>query len=77
MLILTRKKGESIIINENIEINILELSDGKVKIGIEAPKNISIHRKEIYLQIQEENKQAKENKNIDLNTLKDLLSPKH
>lgn len=73
MLILTRKKGESIVIDENIEINILELSDGKVKIGIEAPKNVSIHRKEVYLQIQEENKKAKEHKDIDLDVLKKIM----
>lgn len=55
MLILSRKKDESIIIDGNIEIKIIEIEDGKVKIGIEAPKNIEILRKELYKKMQEEN----------------------
>lgn len=58
MLILTRKKGESIIIDGNIEIKILEAEDGKVSVGIEAPRDMDIVRKEIYESIQEENKKA-------------------
>ncbi len=58
MLALTRKKGESVIINNNIEISILEMRGDQVKIGISAPKEIPIYRKEVYLQIQEENKAA-------------------
>ena len=60
MLILHRKVEESIVINDNIEIRILEISDGKVKIGIEAPKYISIHRKEVFLEIEKENREASE-----------------
>ncbi len=58
MLALSRKKKEAIIINNNIEITILEIKGDQVKIGIEAPKSIPVYRKEVYLQIQEENKQA-------------------
>lgn len=58
MLILTRKIDESIIIDGNIEIKIVELDDGKVKIGIEAPRHIEIFRKELYERIEEENKSA-------------------
>lgn len=58
MLALTRKKGESIIINNNIEISILEFKGDQIKIGITAPKEVPIYRKEVYLQIQEENKAA-------------------
>lgn len=58
MLILSRKKGESIIIDGNIEIKVLEIQDGKVQIGIDAPKNVDIFRKELYKSIQEENIQA-------------------
>lgn len=66
MLVLSRKKNESIIINGNIEITIIESDDGKVKIGIEAPKNIQIHRKEIFDQITAENKMASvSNKKLD------------
>lgn len=66
MLILTRKKDESIIINGNIEVKILEIEDGKVSIGITAPKDVDIFRKELYESIQEENlKAAKIEFNID------------
>ena len=58
MLILNRKAGESIIINGNIEIRILEMADGKLKIGIEAPRNVNILRKEVFDQLVEENKNA-------------------
>ncbi len=56
MLALTRKKNESIIIGEDIEIVVLGVNRDQVKLGINAPKHISIHRKEIYNLIQEENK---------------------
>lgn len=58
MLALSRKKKEAIIINNNIEITILEIKGDQVKIGIEAPKSVPVYRKELYLQIQEENKEA-------------------
>jgi len=56
MLALTRKKGEALMVNNNVEITILEVRGDQVKIGIEAPKDVPIYRKEVYLQIQEENK---------------------
>lgn len=58
MLALTRKKGESIIVNNDIEISILELRGDQVKIGISAPKEVPVYRKEVYLQIQKENEAA-------------------
>ena len=58
MLALTRKKGEAIVINNNIEITILEIHGDQIKIGITAPKDVPIYRKEVYLQIREENKAA-------------------
>jgi len=58
MLVLTRKKDQSIIINENIEITVLEVQGDQVRIGINAPRDISIHRKEVFVQISEENKKA-------------------
>ena len=58
MLALTRKKGEALMINNNIEITILEVRGDQVKICIAAPKEVPIYRKEVYLQIQEENKEA-------------------
>ena len=56
MLALTRKKGESLVINNNIEISILEVRGDQIKIVITAPKDVPIYRKEVYKQIQEENR---------------------
>ena len=58
MLALSRKKNEAIVVNNNIEITILEVKGDQVKIGINAPKDVPIYRKEVYLQIQEANKEA-------------------
>lgn len=58
MLVLTRKNGESIKIGDEIEITIISSKNDQVKIGINAPKNIEVFRKEIFDQIQSENEQA-------------------
>ncbi len=70
MLVLTRKKDQSIIINDNIEITVLDVQGDQVRIGINAPRDVSIHRKEVFLQISEENKKASSiNMKIDLNNI--------
>jgi len=71
MLALSRKKGESIILNNNIELTVLDLKGDQVKIGINAPKSVPIQRKEIYMQIQEENKASATQE--ELETMKKLL----
>lgn len=58
MLALSRKKNEAIIINNNVEVTILEVKGDQVKIGITAPKEVPVYRKEVYLQIQEANRDA-------------------
>lgn len=58
MLVLSRKKGESIMIGKDIEIVILQTEGDTVKIGIQAPKNVEILRKEIYENIQQSNAEA-------------------
>ncbi|WP_078543851.1 carbon storage regulator CsrA [Litchfieldia alkalitelluris] len=58
MLVLTRKANESIQIGDHIEITVLSVSGDQIKLGINAPKNVEIHRKEVYLSIQNENSQA-------------------
>lgn len=73
MLVLTRKLGEAIQIGDDIEIKILSIDGDQIKLGIEAPKSIEIHRKEIYLDIQEQNNEAA---NIPLDLIQ-LLNKDH
>ena len=73
MLALTRKTGDAIMINNNIEITVLEVRGDQVKIGISAPKEVSIYRKEVYLEIQKENEAAKGISMDDHEALKNLL----
>jgi carbon storage regulator len=58
MLVLSRQRDESIIIGDDIEITIVDIRGGKVRIGINAPKSVTVHRKEIYQAIQKEKEQA-------------------
>lgn len=58
MLVLTRKINESIMIGDNIEIMVLDVRDNQVKIGIRAPRDVSIHRQEVYEEIKAENLRA-------------------
>lgn len=71
MLALTRKKGESLVVNNNIEITVLEIRGDQIKIGISASKNVPVYRKEVYLQIQKENEASL--KADGLEALKNLL----
>ncbi len=58
MLALSRKKNEALIVNNNIEITVLEIRGEQVKLGISAPKEVPVYRKEVYVQIQEANQEA-------------------
>lgn len=58
MLALSRKKNEALVINNNIEITVLEIKGEQVKLGISAPKEVPVYRKEVYVQIQEANKES-------------------
>lgn len=69
MLVIGRKKGESLLIGDNIEVTVVKVEDGSVKLAISAPKDITILRKELYKEVEEENKKAAE---IDLSILKNL-----
>lgn len=72
MLILTRKKDESIHIGDDIVITILDITGETIKIGIDAPRNIQIFRSELLKEIQRENQQAAASK-MDLHSLKEIL----
>lgn len=66
MLALTRKKGEALILNQNIEVTILDIRGDQVKVGVSAPKEVPVYRKEVYLQIQKENEAAANVDNFDV-----------
>lgn len=74
MLALARKTNQSIMIGDDIEITLLEIKGDQVKIGISAPKSVPIYRKEIYIQIQEENKKA--GQEVDIDKIRDLFQGK-
>lgn len=77
MLVLTRKTGQKLILNDNIEIIILETRGDAVKIGIKAPKEVTIYREEIYEEIKKANKQASNNVLVaDINNAVNLLENK-
>lgn len=71
MLALARKVNESIMLGNDIEITLLEIKGDQVKLGISAPKSVPVYRKEIYLQIQEENRKAVQE--VDVASIQKLL----
>ena len=74
MLALSRKNDEAVIINDDIEITIIEIKGDQVKIGISAPKSVPIYRKEVYMQIQNANKEAAQS--VDIKNIKELFAKK-
>ena len=58
MLVLSRKIGETIVINDNIEVKVLSIDGDQVKLGIIAPKSVKIYRQEVYAQIEQQNEEA-------------------
>jgi carbon storage regulator len=58
MLVLSRQRDESIIIGDNIVVTIVDIRGDKVRLGIDAPREVSVHRREVYEAIQRENEQA-------------------
>ena len=76
MLVLTRKLGESIVIGNNVRVTILEMQGKQIRLGIEAPPEISVHRGEVYERIEAENRLAAETVHSDLKELKRLWDQK-
>ena len=73
MLVLTRKKDESIIIGDDIEIVISEISEDKVKLAIKAPKSVKIFRKELIKAVEDENVKSLEISDVDISKLEDAI----
>lgn len=76
MLILTRKVGESIAIGDDIQVSVVEIKGTQVKLGIRAPMDVTVHREEIYLKIQEENRRAAQVSKEALVSVEDLILKK-
>jgi len=64
MLVLSRKKNESIIINDNITVTVIEIRGDKVRLGIEAPKDVTVHRREVYEAIQNQAREAEQSAKV-------------
>jgi carbon storage regulator len=76
MLVLTRKKGQALMIGHDIELSVIDIQGDQVRIGINAPKNVTIHRKEIYEEIRKENLSAIAFKNTDIQLLNEKFKKK-
>ncbi len=76
MLILTRKLGESITIGDDIKVTVLGIYGRQVRLGVAAPANIIVHREEVYLKIQEENRKASRTIKEDLLSLARMIKGK-
>lgn len=75
MLVLTRKLGESIAIDDHIKIRVVQIKGKQVRIGIEAPKETKIHREEVYLAIQDTNKESASAKTETTRSISKMLKP--
>ena len=73
MLVLTRKLGESIAIDDHIKIVVVQIKGKQVRLGIEAPKETKIHREEVYMAIQEQNKVSSTTSSDDTKKVATLL----
>jgi carbon storage regulator len=74
MLVLSRKKNESVMIGDSIELKVISIEGDQVRIGIEAPREIQVYRKEVYMAIKEENMLASKTK-IDWSSMKQWIKP--
>lgn len=76
MLVLTRKAGESIVIGNQVRITILEIQGRQIRLGVEAPGDISVHRGEVYERIKQENQMAIQGGDVELKALSQALGGK-
>lgn len=75
MLVLTRKLGESIAIDDHIKIRVVQIKGKQVRLGIEAPKDTKIHREEVYLAIQNQNQESASSSSDSTKAVAELLKP--
>ena len=76
MLVLTRKLGESIVIGNNVRVTILEMQGKQIRLGIDAPPEVPVHRGEVYERIEAENRLAAEASNVDLKGIRRVWQQK-
>ena len=76
MLVLTRKTNESIIIGDNIAVTVVAVEGDQVRLGVTAPKDIAVHRQEVYEQIKKENLEAAQSSSTDISSVLKLMSPR-
>ena len=76
MLILTRKSGEAIRIGDDVSISVIEIRGNQVRLGINAPRSVSVHRQEVYEVIQEQNREAAQVRTSDKALLQNLWQKK-
>ena len=75
MLVLTRRIGESIQINDDVKVTVIEVKGKNIRIGIQAPKETKIYREELFLKIKNENHSAASSVGLDLRKVKELFQP--
>lgn len=75
MLVLTRKLGESIAIDDHIKIRVVQIKGKQVRLGIEAPKDTKIHREEVYMAIKDQNQQSAQVSQDKVKNISKLLKP--
>ena len=76
MLVLTRRRGEGVTIGPNIRVIVLGVKGGQVRLGIEAPSTVAVHREEVYARIQDENRLAAKTQAVPLDAFRRLIHPK-
>ena len=75
MLVLSRREGESIVIGDNIVVTVLEVRAGQIRIGIDAPRDLQVHRQEVYRQVMEANQDAVANAKASASMLRGQSRP--
>jgi carbon storage regulator len=77
MLVLTRRAGESVMIGDDVVVTVLEARGDVIRIGIQAPRDVQVHREEVYRELREANREAASPDEAAVRALTDLLRPPH